>query len=165
MSSSERAAEWAFNIDDLSQGIHRKLGEGIETRIFCGENVMLSVARLEPNSAGEMHSHPEEQWGMLLDGGMHANPKRSGNQNARGRLLVHTLKRHAWNSNGRYRPRRWSTFSAHRAPVTGPAARDSAIEALVPHLRIHRIQIAHAACTAAASSRAIVVIPKSWRIV
>ena len=68
MSSSERAAEWAFNIDDLSQGIHRKLGEGIETRIFCGENVMLSVARLEPNSAGEMHSHPEEQWGMLLDG-------------------------------------------------------------------------------------------------
>ena len=52
MSSSERAAEWAFNIDDLSQGIRRKLGEGIETRIFSGENVMLSVARLEPNSAG-----------------------------------------------------------------------------------------------------------------
>ena len=68
MDDLKSSAEWAFNIDDLDQGIHRTLSEGIETRIFCGENVMLSVVQLEPNSAGEVHSHPEEQWGLLLDG-------------------------------------------------------------------------------------------------
>ena len=163
MSSSERAAEWAFNIDDLSQRIRRKLGEGIETRIFRGENVMLSVARLEPNSAGEMHSHPEEQWGMLLDG--ECTRIQNG---AEIKCEGVTSGTHPQTSCTEFEraisQRRWSTFSAHRAPVTRPVARDSAIEALVPHLRIHRLQIAHAACTAAASSRAIVVIPKSWRI-
>ena len=29
---------------------------------------MLSVVRLEPQSAGEMHRHPEEQWRLLLEG-------------------------------------------------------------------------------------------------
>lgn len=50
------------------QGIRRRLGEGIETRIFSGENVMLSVVRFEPNAVGKPHSHPEEQWGLLLEG-------------------------------------------------------------------------------------------------
>ena len=58
-----------FNVNDLSQGIFRQLAEGMETRIFPGENVMLSVVRIEPHSAGEIHSHPEEQWGVLLEGG------------------------------------------------------------------------------------------------
>lgn len=57
-----------FNLHDASQGIARKLGEGIATRIFAGENVMVSVARLEPHAAGALHSHPEEQWGFLLEG-------------------------------------------------------------------------------------------------
>lgn len=29
---------------------------------------MLSVVRIEPDSTGEIHSHPEEQWGILLEG-------------------------------------------------------------------------------------------------
>lgn len=29
---------------------------------------MLSVVRIEPNTAGQIHSHPEEQWGVLLKG-------------------------------------------------------------------------------------------------
>ena len=29
---------------------------------------MLSVVRVEPHSRGELHSHPEEQWGVLLEG-------------------------------------------------------------------------------------------------
>jgi quercetin dioxygenase-like cupin family protein len=57
-----------FNISNMQQGIARKLGEGIATRIFVGENVMISVARIEPNTAGSVHSHPEEQWGLLLEG-------------------------------------------------------------------------------------------------
>lgn len=57
-----------FNLDDMRQGIQRKLGEGINTRIFVGDQAMLSVARLEPHSVGQLHSHPEEQWGLLLEG-------------------------------------------------------------------------------------------------
>ena len=57
-----------FNLHDLSQGIRRQLSEGMETRIFPGERAMLSVVRIEPNAAGQIHSHPEEQWGVLLEG-------------------------------------------------------------------------------------------------
>lgn len=59
---------WAFNLGELSQGIARKLGEGITTRIFPGEHAMLSVVRIEPHSSGTVHSHPQEQWGVLLEG-------------------------------------------------------------------------------------------------
>jgi quercetin dioxygenase-like cupin family protein len=29
---------------------------------------MLSVVRIAPHSEGTLHSHPEEQWGVLLEG-------------------------------------------------------------------------------------------------
>jgi quercetin dioxygenase-like cupin family protein len=57
-----------YNLNDLSQGILRQLASGMETRIFPGENVMLSVVRIDANCSGEIHSHPEEQWGVLLEG-------------------------------------------------------------------------------------------------
>ena len=57
-----------FNLNDLSQGIARQLAEGLETRIFLGENLMLSVLRIAPNKSGEVHQHPEEQWGVMLEG-------------------------------------------------------------------------------------------------
>jgi quercetin dioxygenase-like cupin family protein len=57
-----------FNIDDMSQGIARTLSEGLETRIFPGDNVMLSVVRIGPDKSGAEHSHPQEQWGVLLEG-------------------------------------------------------------------------------------------------
>ena len=57
-----------FNLHDLSQGISRTLAEGLETRIFPGENVMFSVVRIAPHKCGEIHSHPQEQWGVLLEG-------------------------------------------------------------------------------------------------
>jgi len=60
--------QWAFNIDDMEQGLFRTLCEGVTTRIFCGENVMLSVVRVDANSRGTLHSHPEEQWGLVLEG-------------------------------------------------------------------------------------------------
>lgn len=60
--------DWIFNLDDDSQGIARELGEGITTRIFAGEHAMLSVVRIEPHTTGRIHSHPEEQWGVLLAG-------------------------------------------------------------------------------------------------
>jgi len=57
-----------FNLDDLSQGIARNLAEGVSTRIFPGDQAMLSVVRLEPGSYSDEHSHPQEQWGVILEG-------------------------------------------------------------------------------------------------
>jgi quercetin dioxygenase-like cupin family protein len=57
-----------FNLHDMNQGIARTLTDGLETRIFPGQNVMLSVVRIGAGKSGEAHSHPEEQWGVLLEG-------------------------------------------------------------------------------------------------
>ncbi len=59
---------WVFNLHDQSQGIQRQLADGLSARIFVGEQAMLSVVKIEPHSAGKMHSHPQEQWGVLLEG-------------------------------------------------------------------------------------------------
>jgi quercetin dioxygenase-like cupin family protein len=61
-------ADWVFQLRGDARGIERKLAEGVNASIFPGENVMLSVVRVEPNSQGSIHSHPEEQWGVLLEG-------------------------------------------------------------------------------------------------
>jgi len=60
--------EWAFNVKSEAQGIVRQLGEGLNARIFVGDNSMLSVVHIEPNSTGKIHKHPEEQWGFLIEG-------------------------------------------------------------------------------------------------
>lgn len=57
-----------FNLKDEDQGIKRELAPGINTRIFPGDQAMLSVVRVDPNAEGKVHSHPEEQWGVLLEG-------------------------------------------------------------------------------------------------
>lgn len=57
-----------FRLDDPSQGIARTLAEGFETRIFAGQNVMISVLRVAPDAEGKTHHHAEEQWGLLLEG-------------------------------------------------------------------------------------------------
>jgi quercetin dioxygenase-like cupin family protein len=59
---------WLFNLHDAAQGLKRELAAGINTRIFVGDNVMLSVVRIEPNTEGTLHSHDEEQWGVVLEG-------------------------------------------------------------------------------------------------
>ena len=61
-------ADWLFKLNGDARGIARELGKGINTSIFPGENVMLSVVRVDPHSSGSIHSHPEEQWGVLLEG-------------------------------------------------------------------------------------------------
>ena len=57
-----------FNLNDKSQGIQRELGPGLNTRIFVGDQAMLSVVELEPNAVGKIHNHPQEQWGVMLEG-------------------------------------------------------------------------------------------------
>ncbi len=57
-----------FNLDDTAQGILRELAPGLTARIFVGDQAMLSVVTIEPNAEGQVHSHPREQWGVLLEG-------------------------------------------------------------------------------------------------
>lgn len=56
------------NLNDTAQGLFRELAPGVTTRIFPGEHAMLSVVTIAPNGEGTLHSHPEEQWGVLLEG-------------------------------------------------------------------------------------------------
>ena len=57
-----------FNLDAMEQGIARQLAEGMTTRVFAGDEAMISVVRIEANRAGETHSHPQEQWGLCIQG-------------------------------------------------------------------------------------------------
>ncbi len=63
----EEAHEF-HNLHDLTQGMRRDLAPGLIARIFVGDQSMLSVVSFEPNTEGQIHSHPEEQWGVLLEG-------------------------------------------------------------------------------------------------
>jgi len=60
--------DWLYRLDDDSAGVLRDLAAGIRSRVFSGKNIQLSVVRFEPHSAGSIHCHPEEQWGILLEG-------------------------------------------------------------------------------------------------
>ena len=61
-------ADEFYNLDDLEQGLFRQLAPGLTTRIFAGDEAMLSVVAFEPHAEGTLHSHPEEQWGVMLEG-------------------------------------------------------------------------------------------------
>ena len=56
------------SLEDLSDGLFRELAPGLTTRIFPGDQAMLSVVEIAPNAEGKVHHHPEEQWGVMLEG-------------------------------------------------------------------------------------------------
>jgi quercetin dioxygenase-like cupin family protein len=56
------------NLDNPEDGLLRELAPGILAHIFSGEQAMLSVVALAPNAQGTLHHHPQEQWGVLLEG-------------------------------------------------------------------------------------------------
>jgi quercetin dioxygenase-like cupin family protein len=57
-----------YNLNDGTHGQLRDLAPGLSARVFVGDHSMLSLVTFEPNGEGEIHSHPEEQWGVLLEG-------------------------------------------------------------------------------------------------
>lgn len=59
---------WIFNRNSDKKAIVRNLTEQINTRIFVGTGSMLSFVTIPPHSQGSIHKHPEEQWGVLLEG-------------------------------------------------------------------------------------------------
>ena len=44
------------------------LAPGIDTAIVCGNNLTLSFAVIQPGASGPMHSHPNEQMIVVLEG-------------------------------------------------------------------------------------------------
>jgi len=62
------AEDGFYNLKDMTQGLRRELSGGITTRIFFGENAMLSVVEIPANVLADTHSHPEEQWGLVVEG-------------------------------------------------------------------------------------------------
>ena len=49
MSQKEK---YFYNIKDQEKGILRELGDGIKTRIFPGEQAMVSIVNVDPNAKG-----------------------------------------------------------------------------------------------------------------
>jgi quercetin dioxygenase-like cupin family protein len=58
--------KWYYKSEE--GGLERKLAEGITTRVFFSDKIMLSLAEIAPHTEPTIHSHPEEQWGYLLEG-------------------------------------------------------------------------------------------------
>ena len=53
---------------DQSEPPRRELAPGINARIFWGDKVMMSLVEIAPNSKMPVHSHPNEQAGMVMQG-------------------------------------------------------------------------------------------------
>ena len=60
--------DWNFNYNEERGAIIRTLAEGIKSHVFLGINSMISVVHIDPYTKGTIHSHPEEQWGILVSG-------------------------------------------------------------------------------------------------
>jgi quercetin dioxygenase-like cupin family protein len=54
-----------FDLDDRAR---KSVVPGIDIRTFWGDQMLLSVADLEPGAVLPVHSHPHEQGGAILSG-------------------------------------------------------------------------------------------------
>jgi quercetin dioxygenase-like cupin family protein len=50
------------------EGSRHEIFPGVNLRAVGGEKLMISYVTLEPGSVVELHSHPHEQMGLLLEG-------------------------------------------------------------------------------------------------
>lgn len=55
---------------DLENRPSKLLFDGISTRTFWGENLLLSRVELVPHALAPAHQHPHEQAGVILSGEM-----------------------------------------------------------------------------------------------
>ena len=56
------------NVDDASDAIVRELAPGVMANIYPGDQAMFSVVTVEPGGEGVLHDHPQEQWGLCVEG-------------------------------------------------------------------------------------------------
>ena len=47
---------------------HHSIFPGVEISTMAGEQMMISTVQMEPGAVVELHQHPHEQIGMLLEG-------------------------------------------------------------------------------------------------
>ncbi len=52
------------------QCAHHNIAEGVEIFTAAGDAIMLSLVEFAPGAVVELHSHPHEQMGLLLEGEM-----------------------------------------------------------------------------------------------
>lgn len=62
------ALDFFFSLNNLDKGIKRDLSDEITAHIFPAEQSMASVVTIAPNAEGTVHSHPQEQWSILIEG-------------------------------------------------------------------------------------------------
>jgi len=48
--------------------IVRQLADGLSAQIYPGDQAMISIVTVAPDKQGSIHDHPEEQWGLCLEG-------------------------------------------------------------------------------------------------
>ncbi len=56
-----------FYIDTSSRD-PKELAPGVHTRTFWGEQMLLSLVEVEANTEMPLHTHPEEQGGIVIEG-------------------------------------------------------------------------------------------------
>jgi quercetin dioxygenase-like cupin family protein len=55
---------------DLENRESKEIAPGIKIRTFWGDHMLLSMVDLAPNAVVPPHSHPHEQAGVVLSGGV-----------------------------------------------------------------------------------------------
>ena len=53
---------------DPSQVKRRELAPGVTLRTMWGDKIMMSMVEIAPNAVVPMHTHPNEQAGIVLQG-------------------------------------------------------------------------------------------------
>ena len=61
-------SSYFVNPDECSQ---YEIFPGVNIQTMAGRQVMLSVVDMQPNAVVELHHHPHEQIGILLQGELH----------------------------------------------------------------------------------------------
>ena len=53
---------------DKSECAHHRIFPGVEIFTAAGQELMLSLVEMQPHAVVELHSHPHEQMGLMLEG-------------------------------------------------------------------------------------------------
>ena len=56
-----------YVVDASEMSVHQ-IFPGVEIATMAGTNMMISVVTFEPQAVVELHSHPHEQMGILIEG-------------------------------------------------------------------------------------------------
>jgi quercetin dioxygenase-like cupin family protein len=64
------ARRWTMPVYRLKDRKAKELGPGVSIKTCWGERMLASVITVEPGASVPLHSHPHEQVGIVLEGGV-----------------------------------------------------------------------------------------------